>query len=143
MRRTTITIIISIAILVVPRLFIYWNNSGSFVADQALIREGISIYRSNYCGSCHTLSIASTRGMFAPDHDDIMSDANEYLNSDIYVGLAETPEEYIRESILDPDVFYTPGYEASNHHMPSFGHLSEQEIDTMVYMLSHQEFYDN
>lgn len=106
--------------------------------DAALVAHGVEVYRENYCGSCHTLSIAHTRGTFGPAHDDAVMAASEYITLNTYNGSAITATDYIRESILEPSVFYTPGYEATNHHMPAFTHLPESDIEAMVYMLVHQ-----
>lgn len=106
--------------------------------DPTLIAEGIRIYRANYCGTCHILSAANTRGTFGPEHDSAGLLAERYLALDSYKGTATTAAEYLRESILNPGVFYTPGYEATSHHMPAFGHLPEADIDALVYMLLHQ-----
>lgn len=46
--------------------------------DKDLIVQGVDIYRENYCGLCHTLTIARTRGTFGPSHDTVMEAANEY-----------------------------------------------------------------
>jgi mono/diheme cytochrome c family protein len=107
--------------------------------DTARIEQGITVYRENYCGTCHTLSIANTRGTFGPAHDDAITAASQYITLDTYNGDARTAEAYIRESIIDPAAFYTPGYEATNHHMPAFSHLSDADIEAMVYMLIHQD----
>lgn len=106
--------------------------------DPALIERGIAIYRANYCGSCHVLSVANTRGTFGPPHDAAAIQAELHVALPTYPGSATTAEEYIRESILDPLAFYTPGYEATSHHMPAFTHLPEEDIDALVYLLLHQ-----
>ena len=134
-----------IAILFVIGLLIVgwfsWNITEKSPVDQEQISDGIAIYRRNYCGSCHTLSIANTRGIFAPNHDNLVVDSHNYLASETYTGIASTIEAYIRESIVDPTIFYTPGYASSNHHMPSFRHLPEEDINALVYMLGHQASY--
>lgn len=110
-------------------------------ADQNLIARGIEVYRENYCGLCHTLAIANTHGTFGPSHNDAVESATKILDSDRYMGEATSPIEYIEESILHPDLFYTPGFEATHHHMPSFAHLPEAEVKAMLYMLVYQNFY--
>ncbi len=104
-------------------------------ADAAVIARGIEVYRANYCGACHTLQVANTRGMFGPAHDHAATMATTYLALSAYNGSATTPAEYIRESIVSPDIFYTPGYEATNHHMPAFGHLPDADIEALVTLL--------
>ena len=106
--------------------------------DDTLINYGIQVYRTNYCGSCHTLTVANTSGTFGPNHDFAGTHATEIVNGNAYSGFAKSASDYIRESILQPNVFYTPGYEATNHHMPQFTHLSDTDIDALVYLLSHQ-----
>lgn len=107
--------------------------------DLVLVEHGIEVYRANYCGSCHTLTVANTRGMFGPNHDSIVEDVMSIIRSEAYVGEATTIEAYIYESIVEPAIFYTPGYEASNHHMPAFAHLPDGDVDAMVYMLINQD----
>ena len=111
--------------------------------NQELIADGIVVYRQNYCGSCHALSIANTHGTFAPNHDNIVADSEGYIVASTYIGDANSIEDYIRESIINPTIFYTPSYEASNHHMPSFAHLSEDDINALVYMFMNQAYYQS
>ena len=106
--------------------------------DGALIERGMQVYLENYCGICHTLTVANTRGIFGPNHDNAGVQAAQYIALDTYGGQASTVEEYIRESILTPVLFYTPGYEATNHHMPAFTHLPDEDIEALVYLLAHQ-----
>ncbi len=106
--------------------------------DSTLIERGIEVYRANYCGSCHTLTAANTRGTFGPAHDHVATMAAQHLLLNSYSGEATTIEAYIRESIVNPIIFYTPGYEATNHHMPAFTHLPDDELELLVYLLAHQ-----
>lgn len=106
--------------------------------DEAKIAQGIEVYLASYCGACHTLDAAETRGTFAPAHNNMAQLAQEHLASDSYIGQATTIEEYIRESILEPQVYLVPDYVASSHAMPPFTHLSEEDLDVLVYMLAQQ-----
>jgi len=106
--------------------------------DTAKIERGIEVYRANYCGACHTLDAANTRGTFGPDHNQAHALAITNLSLDTYTGDAATVEDYLHESIVAPTVFYTPGYEATNHHMPAFGHLPDDDIAALVYLLAQQ-----
>ncbi|QPC83956.1 c-type cytochrome [Phototrophicus methaneseepsis] len=107
--------------------------------DEALLEEGRASYLHNYCGSCHQLTAANTRGTFGPSHDHIGTIAAERVTTEGYTGTATTAEGYLRESLLDPLVYSAPGYEATNHHMPAYTHLPDEEIDALVYFLLHQE----
>lgn len=106
--------------------------------DPEVIARGVEVYRSSYCGICHTLTAANTRGTFGPPHDNAGVDAARHLADPRYRGAATTPQAYLRESLLEPGAFYTPGYESTNHHMPAFIHLPEEDIDALVALLLSQ-----
>ncbi|GAB4514297.1 MAG: hypothetical protein OHK0046_16190 [Anaerolineae bacterium] len=106
--------------------------------DTALVARGVEVYLAAYCGVCHTLSAAQTRGTFGPNHDDAGRAAKQTILLDSYNGSATTPEDYLRESLLDPRAYYTAGFEATQHHMPAFTHLPAEDIDALVYMLMQQ-----
>lgn len=106
--------------------------------DPERLEAGRQIYLDNYCGVCHQLTVANTRGTFGPPHDEAGTNAAQRIQSPDYTGSAQTPAEYIRESLLDPHVFYTPGYEITSHHMPAYTHLSDEDIEALVYLLVNQ-----
>lgn len=106
--------------------------------DADRIALGIEIYRANYCGTCHALDAARTHGNFGPRHDDAGMAAQDYIQLVSYSGQATNAADYIRESIVEPGIFTTPGFEATAHRMPAFSHLSDEDLDAMVYMLLHQ-----
>jgi LysM repeat protein len=100
--------------------------------------EGLRTYRSQYCGVCHQLTVGGTTGQFGPSHDGMAWTAQNRILSPSYGGQAVTPQEYLRESILSPEVYIVDGYADSSHHMPSYAHLTSTEIDALVYLLEHQ-----
>lgn len=106
--------------------------------DNELFERGVAVYLSSYCGSCHQLDAAETRGIFGPEHNSIGLLAEERILDPAYTGNATTPAEYISESILDPQIYYTPGFASSNHQMYAFTHLPAEDVDAMVYMLLQQ-----
>ncbi|MCA9882663.1 MAG: hypothetical protein KC708_06830 [Anaerolineae bacterium] len=106
--------------------------------DQARYERGVEVYLMNACGTCHELAAAGSRGMFAPMHSHIATVAEQRLNDSQYRGQATTVEAYIRESILQPDVFIVAEYEGSPHQMHSFADLPPEDIDALVYMLLQQ-----
>lgn len=107
-------------------------------ASTAQLEQGLRVYRAQYCGVCHQLSVAETTGQFGPSHDGMARTAQARLLNSGYTGSASTPDEYLSESILTPEVYIVDGYAVSSHHMPSYAHLSPQEIDALVYLLAHQ-----
>ena len=107
--------------------------------DAALYDRGVEVYLAAYCGSCHALEAAGSWGAFGPTHDGMGLTAAERLADPNYSGHATTPEEYLRESILEPQLYYVPTYVTSPHRMPAYTHLPAEDIDAMVYMLLMQQ----
>ncbi len=108
-------------------------------ADADLIAQGIQVYRSRYCGVCHTLTAANTRGTFAPNHDHVATNALAHLADPRYNGSAVTVADYLMESLLTPQLYLVPGYETSPHPMPAFDFLSQEELTALVALLSAQK----
>ncbi|NJN82289.1 MAG: cytochrome c [Caldilineaceae bacterium] len=105
---------------------------------EAQLATGIRVYRAQYCGICHVLTAAGTAGTFGPTHDQMGATALARLADPEYAGDATTPEEYLMESLVDPQRFVVAGYELTPHRMPPFGHLSDQDLQAIVFMLAHQ-----
>lgn len=103
--------------------------------NSARVESGGELYLQHYCGLCHALDRAGTAGIFGPTHDGLAATAVMRLSDANYAGQATTPEDYVRESIVEPDVFVVPGFENSVHRMPAYTHLSEEQIDAIVRFL--------
>lgn len=103
--------------------------------DTALLELGKDVYRRQSCGVCHRLAAVESLGTFGPPHDNLAEIAGERIHEDRYKGPASTPQEYIRESIVDPLAFLVSGYQITRFPMPIFTNLSEQEVDALVYLL--------
>lgn len=112
-------------------------------AEEAVSAEalaaGVAVYRQQYCGICHTLDAAETRGIFGPPHNQAATSAAAHLADPGYVGTATTVAEYLRESIVKPEVYIVDGYAATAHRMPPYAHLPSEDIDALVYLLIHQQ----
>lgn len=102
------------------------------------IAQGVAAYRDAYCGVCHTLTIAGTRGEFAPNQDSMGLLAEMRLSDPAYKGSATTAADYIRESILDPTAFVEGAYQITHHPMPPFTHLPAEQVEAIVQLLLHQ-----
>lgn len=103
-------------------------------ANDALLR-GLEVYRASYCGTCHTLSAAGTRGRFGPSHDHLSATVRARLENGSYSGGARTVADYLRESILEPEAYLSPAYAGSRYQMPAFTDLSPKDIDALVLLL--------
>lgn len=97
--------------------------------------SGQEVYLKQYCGLCHTLDRVGTSGIFGPTHNGLARTAESRIRDSLYTGRARTPAEYVRESIVEPQDFIVPGYEASPHRMPAYRHLADEEIDALVAFL--------
>lgn len=92
------------------------------------------------CNACHSTSAGVE--MVGPSLASIAEQAEVYLASEAYTGEASTPEEYIRESILEPNAFLVPGdkYVASGRSIMPDDYdtrLSEEQVEQLVdYLMS-------
>jgi cytochrome c oxidase subunit 2 len=92
--------------------------------------SGEQLCTENGCGGCHQLSKAGTKAAIGPSLDNLAADAKKY-------GKGKTPEEYVRDSIVNPNGFVVPGF--SEGTMPqNFGKdLSPEQVDALVkYLLA-------
>jgi len=69
----------------------------------------LAAFQKGACGSCHTIAgIPNAVGVIAPGLSDVNMAADEHFKSGSYTGKATTAEDYIHESILDPNLFIAP-----------------------------------
>ena len=115
------------------------NGTESEAVVSAPASTGLDLYRQQYCGLCHALDRAETAGIFGPTHNQLVSVAEQRLQDEGYKGKAKTVEEYIRESITDPNVYLVPGFETTVHRMPAYTHLSPEAVDAIVIFLIQEE----
>jgi cytochrome c oxidase subunit 2 len=83
---------------------------------------GLAVFNNNGCGGCHTLKAAGSKATVGPDLDDIAKDAKTF---------DEPVEDYVRESIVDPDKHVAPGY-PPNVMPKTFGTLPKSQLDALV-----------
>jgi mono/diheme cytochrome c family protein len=84
------------------------------------------VFKNNGCGACHTLQAAGSAGKVGPDLDQLPAEAQR----------AGRPlEDFIRESIVDPEAYIEKGY-PKNVMPKTFGSaLSKQQLDALVQYL--------
>ena len=81
------------------------------------------------CSTCHRVSAGSASFALGPSLVDIPTTATTRVEG-------KAAEDYIRESILDPESFIVPGFQVSMYTGYADG-LSEQEIaDLIAYLLT-------
>lgn len=103
--------------------------------DPELVAVGLTVYRAQYCGVCHMLDAAETRGTFGPTHNHMGATAAARIQEDAYNGSATTAVEYIHESIVDPQAFLVSGFATTPHRMPSYAFLDADSVDALVAFL--------
>ncbi len=97
------------------------------------------------CKGCHMIAGTSAAGTVGPDLTHIGTMASERMADPDYAGEATTVEEYIRESILEPNVYLVldkPTYAANGQSiMPAAigAGLSPAELDQLVAYLASLE----
>jgi mono/diheme cytochrome c family protein len=83
---------------------------------------GEQIFTAAGCAGCHTLAKANASGTIGPSLDELAQVAGEQEG---------TPEDFVRESLLDPDAVVAEGFQAGV--MPSFeGRLNDEQLQTLV-----------
>ncbi len=107
-------------------------------AQEALIAQGLQVYKRFYCGVCHAFSVADSKGQFGPPHDGMGVTALARIQEANYRGKATTAAAYLLESIVDPEAYIVPGYAATPHRMPAYAQLTEQELKALVHLLLQQ-----
>ena len=82
--------------------------------------SGEQIFTAAGCGGCHSFGPAGTNGNIGPSLDDLAAAAG-----------STDPEEFVRQSILDPDAQVAEGFNSGV--MPSFdGKLDDKQIQALV-----------
>lgn len=68
--------------------------------------------------------------------------ALQRLQDPNYTGTANTASEYVRESLVDPEIYVVEDYLLSPHRMPAYTYLSEEDIAALVEMLLQQRWLE-
>ena len=113
-------------------------SSLSEEALAALAARGLTVYKEQYCGVCHQLESAGTRGIFGPTHGEMVAMAANRLDDPSYRGEATDVYTYLYESITEPDKYYVEGYAMSPHKMPSYRHIPEDDLEALIVFLAGQ-----
>jgi mono/diheme cytochrome c family protein len=89
-------------------------------AGLAEATTGEQIFTAAGCAGCHTFQPAGSTGNIGPDLDDLASAAGDM-----------PPEEFVRQSVLDPDAEVAQGFSAGV--MPSFeGRLTDKQVQALA-----------
>lgn len=105
---------------------------------EALTVRGLAVYKEQYCGVCHQLDTAGTRGIFGPSHDGMADLAAARIEDPAYRGAATDIYAYLHESIVEPDVYFVEGFALSQHRMPTYRHISDEDLEALIVYLASQ-----
>ena len=92
--------------------------------------NGKAVFLANGCSSCHTFTAAGSTGTIGPNLDSLAANAKK---------AGQSLDAYIHTSIVDPNAFISPGYQA-NIMPQTFGtQLSASDIADLVAFLSQNQ----
>lgn len=106
-----------------------WLESAGVPDDMPLPELGKRLYTQQGCQACHTLDGSESIG---PSFQGLYGTTGHEMSDGSTVTV---DENYIRESILEPQAQIVEGYPA---RMPSFAHLSEREVSALVAFIQEQ-----
>jgi mono/diheme cytochrome c family protein len=85
---------------------------------------GEQIFQGAGCASCHTLAKANASGTIGPN-------LNELAKAAAQREKGKKPDQYVEESIIDPEAFTVSGFQKGA--MPSFkGQLTDKQLKTLT-----------
>ncbi|HTZ05739.1 MAG TPA: cytochrome c oxidase subunit II [Gaiellaceae bacterium] len=117
----------STAIVMTPAAFDKWiKQQTAAITSPSASASGAAVFTNNGCGACHTLVAAKATGKIGPDLDKLKAYAQQ---------AGQPLDQFISESITDPNKYIQPGYPKSV--MPgTFGaSLSKAQLDALVQYL--------
>jgi mono/diheme cytochrome c family protein len=98
-------------------------------AGLAQAKTGEQIFTAAGCAGCHTFAPAGSNGNIGPNLDELASAAGDREPG-------TSPEDYIRESLTNPEAFLVEGF---GNAMPSYeGRLTDEQIQALVDYLLQQ-----
>ena len=95
--------------------------------------NGEKLFASQGCAACH--SIKEGEKIIGPSLFHAGQTALNRIKDATYKGKAKTAEEYIRESIVEPNTYVVPGFPAGVMVQDFSKKLSAQELDDLVAFL--------
>jgi cytochrome c oxidase subunit 2 len=117
----------STAQVMTTQKFLSWaKGQQQQLGSSSSATSGKSVFTNNGCSSCHTFTPAGAKGTVGPDLDKLAQEAQ---------GAGQPLDQFIRESIVDPNKYIAPGYPKGL--MPTnFGSLPKSQLDALVSFLS-------
>lgn len=101
------TRILSLALTLLGLMALVWACAPADVEPVELEPQAIvDAFTKGGCGACHSIpGIPGAVGVIGPDLSSISTVAQTHITDSAYTGKAKTSEEYLLESITDPEAF--------------------------------------
>jgi cytochrome c oxidase subunit 2 len=108
------------------------EDGGVAAAGGDKTAAGRQLFTDTGCNACHTLADAGSTATVGPELDDLAAQAAKYGKQE-----GQTPAEYVKAAIEDPNAFVVPGFQKDLMPADYKSQLSPAEIDTLVeYLLT-------
>jgi cytochrome c oxidase subunit II len=108
------------------------EDGGVAAAGGDKTAAGRKLFTDTGCNACHTLADAGSTATVGPKLDDLAAQAAKYGRRE-----GQTPAEYVKTSIENPNAFVVPGFQKDLMPGDYASQLSPAEIDTLVeYLLT-------
>lgn len=108
------------------------EDGGVAAAGGDKTAAGRKLFTDTGCNACHTLADAGSTATVGPDLDTIAAQAAKFGKQE-----GQTPAEYVKTSIEDPNAFVVSGFQKDLMPGDYSSQLSPAEIDTLVeYLLT-------
>ena len=108
------------------------EDGGVAAAGGDKTAAGRKLFADTGCNACHTLADAESTATVGPELDDLAAQAAKYAKRE-----GQTPAEYVKTAIEDPNKFVVPGFQKDLMPADYKSQLSPAEIDTLVeYLLT-------
>jgi cytochrome c oxidase subunit II len=114
------------AVVMEPADFDKWIKEQQKKIQTGGAGAGLAVYSNNGCGGCHTFKPAKSTGKIGPDLDKLSDEARKANRGSL--------EEFVTESITDPNAYIEPGFNA-NVMPTTFKTLPKQQLDALVAFL--------
>lgn len=126
-----------------PYIVVEATSSGADGEESVVSAEdapAAELLVNNGCGGCHAIQgVEGMAGVVGPELSKIGTNATQRLEDPAYTGSATTVEAYIRESIVQSDLFVVPDYPAGVMPLTFADTLSPEDLDTMVNFLTSRQ----
>ncbi|MGB0386579.1 MAG: cytochrome c oxidase subunit II [Ardenticatenaceae bacterium] len=108
-------------------------------SPEEIAEYGIEVYQNNGCIGCHVLDVAGGVGAVGPTHNGLANTIQERINDPAYAGSATTVEEYLIESVREPNAYVVEGFNPGLMQPYTTEQISDEDLQILILMLLQQQ----